>query len=64
MNGFMEYVATHRKAIVGGLLAAIAAYAASSASGATVQASLVAAVIAALGGSVGVGAIRNKAVPK
>lgn len=64
MSGLMQYVATHRKAILAGLLAAIAAYAASSAAGGTVQTSLIAAVVAAAGGGLGVGAIPNRAKPQ
>ena len=61
MSGLMQYVATHRKAILAGLLAAIAA---SSAAGGTVQTSLIAAVVAAAGGGFGVGAIPNRAKPQ
>jgi hypothetical protein len=64
MNKFGEWVATHRKALVAALLAAIAGYAAASSAGGTVQASLVAAVIAAAGGGVGVNYTRNKPAKK
>jgi len=56
-----QFVASHRKAFAGGLLSAVAGYAAAAAAGGTWQTSVIAAVVAALGGGVGVSAIPNKA---
>lgn len=64
MTGFMEYVATHRKAIAGGLLAGIAAYAAASSAGGDWKGALAAAAIAAVGGGAGVNYTRNRPAKK
>lgn len=60
-----EYFATHRKAFVGAALAGAAGALSAIGAGGDWKAAVTAAVIAALGGGVGVGAIGNKeAKPK
>jgi len=58
-----RYLATHRKAIAGALLTAAAAFIASVSAGASWQAATGAAVVGALGGGAGVGAIPNRRKP-
>lgn len=60
MSGFTNYLATHRKAIVGGVLTGASAAVASMIAGGTWQVALVAAVAGALG----VGAIPNRTAKK